>query len=66
MIKKVESLERTIDLNGKPPVTTRQELIDFVDSHAAYASQVTLYNYVKARRHIDGAAVCVLVLFAAM
>ncbi|MGA0913522.1 MAG: hypothetical protein ACO3RS_10360 [Candidatus Puniceispirillaceae bacterium] len=32
-----------------PPVETRQQLIDFIDTRAAYVSQVTLYTYVKAR-----------------
>jgi len=40
---------RTIGLLSDPPVETRQQLIDFIDTRAAYVSQVTLYTYVKAR-----------------
>ena len=40
---------KTLGLRGEDPVSTRQELVDFIDSRAAYVSQVTLYTYVKAR-----------------
>ncbi|XDZ67134.1 hypothetical protein AB8878_06390 [Alphaproteobacteria bacterium LSUCC0226] len=40
---------RTIGLLNDPPVETRQQLYDFIDTRAAYVSQVTLYTYVKAR-----------------
>ena len=40
---------RTIGLLSDPPVETRQQLYDFIDTRAAYVSQVTLYTYVKAR-----------------
>jgi len=40
---------RTIGLLSDPPVETRQQLYDFINTRAAYVSQVTLYTYVKAR-----------------
>jgi len=40
---------RTIGLIKNPPLTTRQKLFEFIDSRAAFVSQVTLYTYVKAR-----------------
>lgn len=40
---------RTLGFIGLPPVASRDELITFIDSNAAYVSQVTLYTYVKAR-----------------
>jgi len=49
MLEKFKSLLKTLGLRGEDPVTTRQELIDFIDSRAAYVSQITLYTYVKAR-----------------
>jgi hypothetical protein len=49
MISILKSMLRTIGLLSDPPVETRQQLIDFIDTRAAYVSQVTLYTYVKAR-----------------
>jgi hypothetical protein len=49
MISILKSILRTIGLLSDPPVETRQQLIDFIDTRAAYVSQVTLYTYVKAR-----------------
>jgi len=49
MFDKFKSIMRTLGLRGEDPVTTRQELVDFIDSRSAYVSQVTLYTYVKAR-----------------
>ena len=49
MIAAIKSLLRTIGFLNDPPLTTRQQLFDFIDSRAAYVSQVTLYTYVKAR-----------------
>jgi len=49
MISILKSMLRTIGLLSDPPVETRQELFDFIDTRAAYVSQVTLYTYVKAR-----------------
>lgn len=49
MISTIKSMLRTIGLLSDPPVETRQQLYDFVDTRAAYVSQVTLYTYVKAR-----------------
>jgi len=49
MISILKSMLRTIGLLSDPPVETRQQLFDFIDTRAAYVSQVTLYTYVKAR-----------------
>ena len=49
MFDKFKSVMKTLGLRGEDPVSTRQELVDFIDSRAAYVSQVTLYTYVKAR-----------------
>ena len=49
MIAAVKSVLRTIGFMKDPPLTTRQQLYDFIDSRAAFVSQVTLYTYVKAR-----------------
>ena len=49
MMSKLKSLLKTLGLRKEDPVTTRQQLIDFIDSRAAFVSQVTLYTYVKAR-----------------
>lgn len=49
MMNTVKSVLRTIGLLSDPPLTTRQQLSNFVDSRAAFVSQVTLYTYVKAR-----------------
>ena len=49
MFDKFKSIMKTLGLRGEDPVTTRQELADFINSRAAYVSQVTLYTYVKAR-----------------
>jgi hypothetical protein len=45
----ITSVLRTIGLIKDPPLTTRQQLFAFIDSRAAFVSQVTLYTYVKAR-----------------
>ena len=45
----IRSVLRTIGFIKDPPLTTRQQLYDFIDSRAAFVSQVTLYTYVKAR-----------------
>jgi hypothetical protein len=49
MLNKLKSLLKSVGLRGEDPVKTRQELINFIDSRAAFVSQVTLYTYVKAR-----------------
>ena len=49
MISTIKSMLRTIGLLSDPTVETRQQLYDFIDTRAAYVSQVTLYTYVKAR-----------------
>ena len=49
MISTIKSMLRTIGLLSDPPVETRQQLYEFIDTRAAYVSQVTLYTYVKAR-----------------
>ena len=49
MLNKLKSLLKSVGLRGEDPVKTRQELINFTDSRAAFVSQVTLYTYVKAR-----------------
>lgn len=49
MFDKFKSVMKTLGLRGEDPVTTRHDLVDFIDSRAAYVSQVTLYTYVKAR-----------------
>ena len=40
---------KTLGFRGEDPIATRHDLVDFIDSRAAYVSQVTLYTYVKAR-----------------
>ena len=49
MMATIKSVLRTIGFIKDPPLTTRQQLYDFIDSRAAFVSQVTLYTYVKAR-----------------
>jgi hypothetical protein len=49
MIAAFRSVLRTIGLIKDPPLTTRLQLYDFINSRAAFVSQVTLYTYVKAR-----------------
>ncbi len=49
MLDKIKSLLRTLGFSKAPPLETKVQLIDFIDSRAAYVSQVTLYTYVKAR-----------------
>ena len=49
MIAAIKSVLRTIGFMKDSPLTTRQQLYDFIDSRAAFVSQVTLYTYVKAR-----------------
>ena len=49
MITTIKSVLRIIGFIKDPPLTTRQQLYDFIDSRAAFVSQVTLYTYVKAR-----------------
>ncbi len=49
MLDKIKSLFRTLGFSKAPPLETKEHLIDFIDSRAAYVSQVTLYTYVKAR-----------------
>ena len=49
MIAAIKSVLRTIGFIKDSPLTTRQQLYDFIDSRAAFVSQVTLYTYVKAR-----------------
>jgi hypothetical protein len=45
----IKSVLRTIGLIKDPPLATQQQLFEFIDSRAAFVSQVTLYTYVKAR-----------------
>jgi hypothetical protein len=45
----IKSVLQTIGFIKEPPLTTRQQLFEFIDSRAAFVSQVTLYTYVKAR-----------------
>jgi hypothetical protein len=49
MLNKLKSLLISFGLRGEDPVNTRKELINFIDSRAAFVSQITLYTYVKAR-----------------
>ena len=49
MLNKLKSLLVSFGLRGEDPVKTRKELINFIDSRAAFVSQITLYTYVKAR-----------------
>ena len=49
MIDTLKSVLRTIGFIKDPPLKTRLQLYDFIDSRAAFVSQVTLYTYVKAR-----------------
>ena len=49
MLDKIKSLLRTLGFSKAPPLESKAQLIDFIDSRAAYVSQVTLYTYVKAR-----------------
>ena len=49
MFDKFKSVMKTLGLRGEDQLTSRRELIDFIDSRSAYVSQVTLYTYVKAR-----------------
>ena len=49
MLNKLKSLLISFGLRGEDPVKTRKELINFIDSRAAFVSQITLYTYVKAR-----------------
>lgn len=49
MLKKLKSLLVSFGLRSEDPVKTRKELINFIDSRAAFVSQITLYTYVKAR-----------------
>ena len=49
MFDKFKSVMKTLGLRGEDQLTSRRELVDFIDSRSAYVSQVTLYTYVKAR-----------------
>ena len=49
MFDKLKAVLKTLGLRGEDPVATRRDLVNFIDSRAAYVSQVTLYTYVKAR-----------------
>ena len=49
MFDKLKSVMKTLGLRGEEPIATRHDLVNFIDSRAAYVSQVTLYTYVKAR-----------------
>ena len=49
MLKKLKSILRKLGLYNDPPLTDVQHLVDFIDTRAAYVSQITLYTYVKAR-----------------
>jgi len=49
MLSMLKSLLITIGLRCEDSLKTRQELINFIDSRAAFVSQITLYTYVKAR-----------------
>ena len=49
MLNKLKSLLISFGLRGEDPVKTRKELINFINSRAAFVSQITLYTYVKAR-----------------
>ena len=49
MFDKFKSVLKTLGLWREDPIATRQDLLNFIDSRAAYVSQVTLYTYVKAR-----------------
>ena len=48
MFDKFKSIMKTLGFRGEDPIATRHDLVDFIDSRAAYVSQVTLYTYVKA------------------
>ena len=49
MLNKLKSLLKSFGLRGEDPLNSRRELINFIDSRAAFVSQITLYTYVKAR-----------------
>ena len=49
MFDKLKSIMKTLGFRGEDPIATRHDLVDFIDSRAAYVSQITLYTYVKAR-----------------
>jgi len=49
MFDKLKTIMKTLGLRGEDPITTLTDLVSFIDSRAAYVSQVTLYTYVKAR-----------------
>ena len=49
MFNKLKSVMKTLGLRSEDQITTRKDLVGFIDSRAAYVSQVTLYTYVKAR-----------------
>lgn len=49
MFDKFKSIMKTLGFRGEDPIATRHDLVNFIDSRAAYVSQVTLYTYVKAR-----------------
>lgn len=49
MLPKLKSLLQTLGFKKLDPITTQAQLVDFIESRAAFVSQTTLYTYVKAR-----------------
>ena len=49
MFQKLKPLLQTLGLRKLDPILTYDQLVDFIDSRAAFVSQTTLYTYVKAR-----------------
>ena len=49
MFQKLKPLLQTLGLRKLDPILTYNQLVDFIDSRAAFVSQTTLYTYVKAR-----------------
>ena len=49
MFQKLKPLLQTLGFRKLDPIISHKQLVDFVNSRAAFVSQTTLYTYVKAR-----------------
>lgn len=49
MFQKLKPLLQTLGLRKLDPILRYNQLVDFIDTRAAFVSQTTLYTYVKAR-----------------
>jgi hypothetical protein len=49
MFQKLKPLLQTLGLRKLDPLLSYDQLVDFINSRAAFVSQTTLYTYVKAR-----------------